>query len=249
MFLIDTSTEDDVCISAQMVRSGHADARPDSALRVSDPAAPAPPPPAGAVRGLLAALQHMNDDDSASDVSASASEVVGRAPRRLSEWDAERSHPVSPAVVSDPADGSEVSAEFNGSEVSARLDSEDENLSVVTRGSLKLARLRARLNRATPPGAPEPKSDDDSSSVASQGSIRLARLRALHSPLRVIPEHAAVVTSSSPTFTATAAPESVLSSSSDSPASSVVSVSSRLLQKRLALAKKLNSMSLSQTEE
>lgn len=203
-----------MCISAQMVRSGHADARPDSALRVSDPAAPAPPPPAGAVRGLLAALQHMNDDDSASDVSASASEVVGRAPRRLSEWDAERSHPVSPAVVSDPADGSEVSTEFNGSEVSARLDSEDENLSVVTRGSLKLARLRA-----------------------------------LHSPLRVIPEHAAVVTSSSPTFTATAAPESVLSSSSDSPASSVVSVSSRLLQKRLALAKKLNSMSLSQTEE
>ncbi|KAL0869477.1 hypothetical protein ABMA27_005762 [Loxostege sticticalis] len=36
VFLIDTSTEDDVCISAQMVRSGHADARPDSALRTSE---------------------------------------------------------------------------------------------------------------------------------------------------------------------------------------------------------------------
>lgn len=68
VLLIDTSSEEDVCIGTELIRAGHADSRPDSALRVS---------------------ANNDYEESNSDISASASEVMGRAPRRLRTWDAD----------------------------------------------------------------------------------------------------------------------------------------------------------------
>lgn len=72
VLLIDTSSDEDVCIGTELIRAGHADTRADSALRVS---------------------VGSEDEEGASDVSASASEVVGRSPRRLRTWDAEERAP------------------------------------------------------------------------------------------------------------------------------------------------------------
>ncbi|CAB3250943.1 unnamed protein product [Arctia plantaginis] len=65
VLLIDTASDEDVCIGTELIRAGHADARHDSALHVSS----SPP-------------------STSSDVSASASELQGRGPRRLRTWDA-----------------------------------------------------------------------------------------------------------------------------------------------------------------
>lgn len=241
VFLIDTSTEEDVCLSAEMVRSGHADARHDSAFRVSGASAPAsasasndsPAETEADVRTLLAAIQHLrppDDADAASEVSASASEIVGRPPRRLPVWD---------------GDGAGVLTQAS---------------------SVRLARLRALRSRLRPP---EPTPDDDltasnnnveplrnkgkcieietadsgsslENSVVSVSSRMLQRRLALAKQMINFqsngdkPEKFLVQQNKSSSQSA----ESDTQTETDS----IVSVSSRLLQKRLALAKKLNSL-------
>ncbi|CAH2042767.1 unnamed protein product, partial [Iphiclides podalirius] len=82
--LVDTSADEDVCINAELVRSGHADARADCCLGVSGSGAGS-----GAgeldVRSLATAVALFGREaDAASEASASASQVAG--PRRLATW-------------------------------------------------------------------------------------------------------------------------------------------------------------------
>ncbi|KPJ10377.1 hypothetical protein RR48_09511 [Papilio machaon] len=162
VLLIDTSSDEDVCINTEMVRAGYADPRDDSCLGVSV-APPAPRPPRATssssasssgsesdeeamdVRSLATIIAHFErrtDTDTDSEISASASEV--RGPRRLPPWPRDHS----------PGGEAEV---------------EEEVASVVSHTSLHLARITAlhtKLQRAT---GTLPK------------SLHLARLTALHS--------------------------------------------------------------------
>lgn len=127
LYLVDTSTETDVRVDLELIRAGHADPRPDSALAVSGPRPAASFSPSSTeldVRSLASAVALFGGDD-ASEVSASASEVVGRAPRRLAEWEP------APSAVS--------AADSVGSRRMARLRA-----------------LHSRLVSAAPPSPPPP---------------------------------------------------------------------------------------------
>lgn len=97
VFLIDTSGEEDVCVTGELVKSGHAEPRADYALTVSVS------PPRLDLRSLLGALSGLRpagpgaERDACSDVSASASELVGRSPQRMQEWEC----PDAQSVLSD----------------------------------------------------------------------------------------------------------------------------------------------------
>ncbi|KAJ0173883.1 hypothetical protein K1T71_010029 [Dendrolimus kikuchii] len=105
VILIDTSTDEDICIGTEIIKAGHADARADSALRVSPPSSDGPPCD---VRSLLTTVESLHagkrhgeldrsDSEescsvsefscSVSEISCSASEVVGRVPRRMPRWE------------------------------------------------------------------------------------------------------------------------------------------------------------------
>lgn len=123
--LVDTSTERDVRLDRELVRAGHADSRPDSALAVSvaaPPAAEASDADSDEVDSLLAVVLHC---DGRSEVSASASEA-GRAPApRIAPWGCD---------VADAADAADAAP-------------------AAPAGSLRLARLRALHAEATRPAA------------------------------------------------------------------------------------------------
>lgn len=103
MILVDTSTEDDICIGTELIKAGHADGRADSALRVSPFSSQGPPSELRSVIAIIESLptrkpenesSDSDEDDtpseiscSVSEISCSASEVVGRTPRRLPEWE------------------------------------------------------------------------------------------------------------------------------------------------------------------
>ncbi|KAJ2938143.1 hypothetical protein O0L34_g3722 [Tuta absoluta] len=105
LFLVDTSTERDIRIDLELIKSGHADACPTtdahsvSATTATDHAMQAVLQHRGDssgsedgidVRTVLSTILTMQDD--ISEISASASEVVGREPRRLPDWEPSHAH-------------------------------------------------------------------------------------------------------------------------------------------------------------
>lgn len=130
---MDTSTERDVRLDRELVRAGHADSRPDSALAVSV-AAPAGGEASDAdsdeVDSLLAGVLC---SDGRSEASASASEA-GRAPApRIAPWGCD----VAAAAGAGDADDAASAASLPPPS-----------------GSLRLARLRALHAEASRPAGP-----------------------------------------------------------------------------------------------
>ncbi|CAG9563683.1 unnamed protein product [Danaus chrysippus] len=92
VLLIDTSTPDDRCLAAELVRSGHADPRP-APHPVSTPLSSSEDDDPSSVhtRPLLLDILRYGEEAGSSDeteVSQSASQTVGRGPRSLDTWSA-----------------------------------------------------------------------------------------------------------------------------------------------------------------
>lgn len=78
-FLIDMTGADDVCLTAEIIRAGHADSRVDSVLRVS-----AVLPSLVDVRSLACGILRLRRR-AGNEESASAFELVGSTARRIRE--------------------------------------------------------------------------------------------------------------------------------------------------------------------
>lgn len=148
---MDTATARDVRLDRELVRAGHADSRPDSALAVSvaasaDEASDASDAGSDEVDSLLAVVLHF-DGRSEDSASASASQTGGAPAPRLAPW-------------------------------GCGADDDDAASAAPPAGSLRLARLRALHAGAAsspPPPPPPPRTGPAARSLLLRRRLAIAK--------------------------------------------------------------------------
>ncbi|OWR41796.1 hypothetical protein KGM_209893 [Danaus plexippus plexippus] len=182
VLLIDTSTAEDRCLAAELVRSGHADPRP-APLAVAGHTVSTPPSlsedDAESVRArpLLLDILRFGEESRSSDeseVSQSASQTVGRAPRSLASWSA-----------GDRDSGSEGSGA--SSYTTERLGTLNVSVSDAAHGGGVTSRVLMRRLKALTPAAASAVAESAGSTATSvlQRRLALAQVRH-HGPRRPV---------------------------------------------------------------